>query len=181
MILQSNAAAFFRNSTPGTASVLEFANGGLMSGTSATLLLNSKDLVPNIQRLTAENQTKLVDKVDQVCQNGSHSVMRNFDPLFLRRLIRPSTCKTSKLYPPLGMCVARSGAFRLRPHSPRGSRYATTFHTCPEHSRTCGGESPAAPRCLSRPSVSIPLKTWTIQRGYADDQGRRSILVLNSH
>ena len=35
-----------------------------------TSLLNSKELLPNVQALTPGDQTRFVDKVDQVCRNG---------------------------------------------------------------------------------------------------------------
>ena len=58
-----------RNSTRGEVAIQEFANSNSTSEQlrqRAAPLLNSKELLRNVLGLTPEDQTKFVDKVDQV-------------------------------------------------------------------------------------------------------------------
>lgn len=58
-----------RNSIRGEATIQDFANSDLTTEQSrrqAAALLNSKELLRNLGGLTAEDQTKFLDKIDQV-------------------------------------------------------------------------------------------------------------------
>jgi len=74
MSRKSNAVAAPHNPTRGETSTREFANSNLtpeQSRQRAGTLLNSKELLRNIRGLTPEDQTKFVDKVDQVGRDRS--------------------------------------------------------------------------------------------------------------
>lgn len=69
MARTSKSIAAPHNSTRGEASIQDFANSNLPSEQlrqRAVSLLNSKELLQNVLGLTPEDQTKFVDKVDQV-------------------------------------------------------------------------------------------------------------------
>ena len=69
-----------RNPTRGEAAIQEFANSSLTSEQlkqRATPLLNSKELLRDVQGLTPEDQTRFVDKVDQVGRDGSSFSPKN--------------------------------------------------------------------------------------------------------
>ena len=74
MTKTSKAAATPRNPTRGEIAIQEFANSDLQSEESrqrAAPLLNSKGLLRDVQRLTPEDQTRFVDKIDRVRRNHS--------------------------------------------------------------------------------------------------------------
>jgi len=74
MSRKSNTVAVPHNPTRGETSTREFANSNLtpeQSRQRAGTLLNSKELPQNIRGLTPEDQTKFVDKVDQVSRDRS--------------------------------------------------------------------------------------------------------------
>ena len=74
MARKSNAAATPHNSTRGEAAIREYANSNLtfeLSKHRAAVLLNSKELSRNILGLTPEDQTRFIDKADQVRQGVS--------------------------------------------------------------------------------------------------------------
>ena len=76
---KSNTAAALQSSTRGEASFRDYANSILTTKQSrqrAASLLNSKDLLRNFQALTLEDQTKFIDKVDQVCRRWLISLSR---------------------------------------------------------------------------------------------------------
>ena len=69
---RSNAAAALQSSTRGETSFREFANSTLaleQSKQRAAPLLNSKGLLQNVRALAPEDQTKFIDKIDQVCRS----------------------------------------------------------------------------------------------------------------
>ena len=72
MVKQSRATTTPQHSTGGATPIQEFANGNLLPETliqQASTLLTSKDLVRNLQGATQEDQTRFLDKVDQVCRD----------------------------------------------------------------------------------------------------------------
>ena len=74
MSKESNTAAAPRDLTRGETSIREFADSNLtpeQSRQRAGTLLNSKELLRNIRGLTPGDQTKFVDKVDQVSRDRS--------------------------------------------------------------------------------------------------------------
>ena len=71
VVRRSNAATALQSSTHGETPFREFANSTLtpeQSRRRATPLLNSKELLRNVRALTPEDQTKFMDKIDQVCR-----------------------------------------------------------------------------------------------------------------
>ena len=78
---RNNAAAALQSSTRGEAPFREFANNTLtpeQSRQRAAPLLNSKDLLQSLRTLMPEDQTKFIDKADQVrrrwLSNPPHSI-----------------------------------------------------------------------------------------------------------
>jgi hypothetical protein len=70
MIGTNNAVAAPRNPTQRETAIQEFANSGSSPEQlreHAAPLLNSRELLQDIHRLTPEVRTNFVDKVDQVC------------------------------------------------------------------------------------------------------------------
>ena len=62
-----------RNSTRGERAIQEFVNSNLANeplGQRAAPLLNSKQLQRDILGLTPDDQTKFMEKVDQVCRDA---------------------------------------------------------------------------------------------------------------
>ena len=84
MARKNNAAATPQNTTSRGTPIREFLNSNLSFEAlrqSAAILLTGKDLVRNILGMTPEDQTKFLDKVDQVCQSLPQflkSLDRNF-------------------------------------------------------------------------------------------------------
>jgi len=69
MAMTDNAVAAPDNSTSGESTIQEFLDGSLTIGQlkqRATSFLNNKGLLRIVQGLTPENQTKFLDRVDQV-------------------------------------------------------------------------------------------------------------------
>ena len=63
-----------KTSTTHRETVQQFASSNLtpeLSKQRAALLLNSEELLRDVQRLTSEDQTRFVDKVDKVCRLGT--------------------------------------------------------------------------------------------------------------
>jgi len=76
MTKTSEVITALRNSIRGEAAIQEFSNSNLTperSRQQAASLLGNKRLPRNVLGLTPEDQTRFVDKVDQVCRNGSFS------------------------------------------------------------------------------------------------------------
>ena len=96
MTRTSKAVAAPRNPARGGTSIQEFANNNLvpeLSRQRAAVLLDSRELLQDIRGLTAEDQTRFLDKADQVCRDGSLSALKIFPQLFLKRHIQPLTRK----------------------------------------------------------------------------------------
>lgn len=94
MATKSSTTATPHNSTRGEAAILDFANSNLtleQTRQRAAVLLNSKQLLQNVLGLTPEDQTKFVDKVNQVCRDIPFSSLEFPAQLFSRRHILPST------------------------------------------------------------------------------------------
>jgi hypothetical protein len=73
MVRKNSAAAVSRDPSQGETAIQEFANSSLSPEQlerRAAPLLNSRELLQDVQRLTPEEQTKFVNKVDQVCRYG---------------------------------------------------------------------------------------------------------------
>jgi len=69
MTKKTKAVAALRNSTRGETAIREFANSNLtleQLKPRAAVLLNNKELLRNVPGLTPEEQTKFLDRVDQV-------------------------------------------------------------------------------------------------------------------
>ena len=69
MSRRGNAAASLQNSTNGETPFREFAYSNLtpeQSKQRAAVLLNSRDLLRNVQGFAPEDQARFIDKVDQV-------------------------------------------------------------------------------------------------------------------
>jgi len=69
MTKKTNTVAASRNSTRGETAIREFANSNLTPEQlkpRAAVLLNNKELLRNVPGLTPEEQTKFLDRVDQV-------------------------------------------------------------------------------------------------------------------
>jgi len=76
----------------GGAPIQEFANVTLspeQTKQRAAALLNNKALLRKVKAVTLEDQTKFIDKVDQVCRSGRFSSLDA--SLFLSRHFQPST------------------------------------------------------------------------------------------
>jgi hypothetical protein len=74
MVGTDNAIAAPRNPTQRESAIQQFANSRsspVQLREQAVPLLNSKELPHDVQRLTPEARMKFVDKVDQVCRDGS--------------------------------------------------------------------------------------------------------------
>jgi len=87
-----------RGSTRGEVAIQEFANSNLPSEQlrqQAGPLLTSKELLRNVWGLPPEDQTKFVDKVDQVRRDRLLFPLEIIF-LFLQRHIRPLTRKMRK-------------------------------------------------------------------------------------
>ena len=72
MARASKADTTRRNPSRGEAAIQEFANTNSapeLLRQRAALLLDSKELLQNIRRLTPEGQTKFLEKADQVCHD----------------------------------------------------------------------------------------------------------------
>ena len=88
MTIVGKAVAAPRNSTREETAIQGFVNSNLAPGPlrrQAAPLLESKELLQTIRRLTPENQTKFLEKVDQVCHDSWH-----YDGLFFPLEILPS-------------------------------------------------------------------------------------------
>lgn len=82
--------------TRGETAILEFARSSLTPEQlkqRAAPLLNDMELLRDVWALTPEDQTKFVDKVDQVGQGGSFFSLKILPTLLLPRHIQPSTRK----------------------------------------------------------------------------------------
>ena len=81
----------------GETAVLKFTNSNLppeLLRQQAAHWIVNKQLLPEIRGLTLEEQTKFVDKVDQVCRDESFLPgFERFPSSFLQRHIRLSTPK----------------------------------------------------------------------------------------
>ena len=96
MVGTSETGTTHRNPTRGEVAIQEFANVNLppeLSRQRAAQLLNSKRLLRNVLGLTSEDQTKFVEKVDEVGRDGLFFSLENFPPFFLDRYIRSPTRK----------------------------------------------------------------------------------------
>ena len=74
-----------------------FANSNLtpeQSKRQAAPFLNSKELLRDFRGLSPVDQTKFVEKVDQVCRDSSLCSLEIFPSSFLQRRTRLSTRKT---------------------------------------------------------------------------------------
>ena len=72
MARKSNPTVPLQNSTHGEAPIREFTNSNLTPEQlrqRAATLLNSNELLRDVQSLTPEDQAKFIDKVDQVCRD----------------------------------------------------------------------------------------------------------------
>lgn len=70
---KGSAALTPQSSTCGEAPIREFANSNLAPGQSrqrVAPLLTGKEFLRNVLSLTQEDQTKFIDKVDQVRRDG---------------------------------------------------------------------------------------------------------------
>ena len=83
--------------TRGETSIQEFVNTEFtpqLLRQRASQLLNSEQLLQNVLGLTLDDQTKIVEKVDEVGRDGSFFSLESFPRSLLQRYIRPSTLKT---------------------------------------------------------------------------------------
>ena len=83
--------------TRGEVAIQEFLNTNLtprLLRQRTARLLNSKHLLRNVLGLVLEDQTRFVEKVDEVGRDGSFPSLKSFPPSLLQRYIRLSTCKT---------------------------------------------------------------------------------------
>ena len=86
--------AFDRVWTKGGTPFLEFVYSNLtpeQSRQRAALLLNNRDLLRNVQGLSPEDQTRFIDKVDQVRQSWLIRLSHVHLSSFLQRRTRPPT------------------------------------------------------------------------------------------
>jgi hypothetical protein len=76
MARRNSIATPSNNHTRGEDTIQEFANSNLTPEESrrrAARWLNSRALLQDIRELASEDQTKFVEKVDQVCRDSSSS------------------------------------------------------------------------------------------------------------
>ena len=88
--------AALQNSTSADTPFREFAYSNLtpeQSKQRAALLLDSRDLLRNIQGLAPEDQTRFIDKIDQVSLSSLICIPHDHLSFFLRRRTRSSTYK----------------------------------------------------------------------------------------
>ena len=94
MSRRGNPAAALQNSTSGEAPFREYAYSNLtpeQSKQRAALLLDSRDLLRNVQGLAPEDQTRFIDKVDQVSKSSLIRISHDRLSFLLRRRTRAST------------------------------------------------------------------------------------------
>jgi len=96
MAKKSTPGAAVQSSTRGDALFWEFANANLTPEQlkqRAAPLLNNKELLRNVRALTPGDQTKFIDRVDQVCRNDRIAFLKTHPPLLLQRHIQLSSRK----------------------------------------------------------------------------------------
>ena len=96
MAKKSNAAPAIQDPARGETPFREFTNANLtpeQSKQRAAPLLNNKELLQNVRALTPRDQTKFIDKVDQVCTDGRIFFLEIYPPLFPQRHFQLSICK----------------------------------------------------------------------------------------
>ena len=98
MVGAGQTAAASRDPSSGETAIREFANGDLAPGKlrqRAGSLLNSEGLLQKVLRLTQRDQTKFVDKVDQV-RRDLLSPLESSHPCKGIPNRRPAKCKIRK-------------------------------------------------------------------------------------
>ena len=107
---RSSAASALRDSAGGEAPFLEFVDGNLTPEQSkqwTALLLDSKDLLRNVQGLAPEDQTRFIDKVDQVRRTRLIRSHNFYLSSFLRKAYTAVDLRTVKFINALGdVCSA---------------------------------------------------------------------------
>jgi hypothetical protein len=161
MVGTNNAVAAPRNPTQGETAIQEFANSSLSPeqlSERAAPLLNSRELLQDVQRLTPEVRTKFVDKVDQVCRHGRSFSLGIFPSLISAKAYPTVGPQNAKFITVLGnVCSAtvqlptsailsegleklgeRRGVWRTRGHLAKGNTVAGRWLSKPFVCQTLG-------------------------------------------